>query len=267
MSKSKPETLDLKFPIFETHCHLDYLKRYSLDELLKECRSSNIQKFLTISVEAENLDKVVKISELHDFIYCSQGIHPHHAIEYSDIVEQKILKNIKRDRTIAIGEIGLDYHYDRSPRDIQKNVLERQLNLAIENELPIIIHTREADTDMISILKNFESKLKNVVLHSYTSGQELAEYALSQNYYLGFNGIITFKKAEDVVKRLKITPIDQMVLETDAPFLSPAPHRGKENGPQYLPFIAQKIMEVKNITAEELLPQVWNNSLRLFKLS
>lgn len=168
-------------------------------------------------------------------------------------------------RWAAVGEIGLDYHYNNSPIDVQKKVFEKQLQLACDLDLPVVIHTREADEDTRDILKNFIPHLKRKgVLHSFTSGRALAEYALSEGFYLGFNGIITFKKAENVQEVVQITPLEQILLETDSPFLTPVPHRGKENAPYYLPFIAQKVAELKGETIEKILPIVYQNSLNCF---
>jgi len=167
---------------------------------------------------------------------------------------------------VAVGEIGLDYHYNNSPREIQRKVFEKQLQIAADTDLPVIIHTREADEDTKSILKNFSPHLKKKgVIHSFTSGKELAEWVLNENFYLGFNGIVTFKKAENVQEIVKMSPLERILLETDAPFLTPVPHRGKENAPHYLPFVAQKIADLKGITARELEEQTLQNAYNCFQ--
>jgi TatD DNase family protein len=166
---------------------------------------------------------------------------------------------------VAVGEIGLDYHYNNSPRDIQIAVFEKQLQIACDTNLPVVIHTREADEDTRDILKNFSKNLKSKgVIHSFTSSKELAEFVLAENFYIGFNGIITFKNAINVQDVVKITPIEQILFETDSPFLTPVPHRGKENAPYYLPHIVEKIAELKNISLDILKPQVYQNSFRCF---
>jgi len=265
--KRKEELLNLGHPIFETHCHLDYLKRFKTAETLKKCCQVGVEKILTIGVSLNHQDRLIELSEEFSNIYCSQGIHPHNANDFNKEIKEKILNNIKHPKVIALGEIGLDYHYDYAPREKQIEVFETQLEIAIQADLPIVIHTREADSDCLSILKNSQSKIKNIVLHSYTSGVELAEYALSQDYFIGFNGIITFKNAQNVRDILSIVPITNLVVETDAPFLSPTPHRGIENGPQLIPFVAQKIAIEKNIDIKILLKQMWENSHKLFNLT
>lgn len=249
----------------ETHCHLDYLKAHSLDEILRLSKDGGVEKIITIAVQDENLDKVLAIASSHPQVYCSQGIHPHHAVDTKTEALLKIRENLKSKKVVAIGEIGLDYYYNKSPRDVQIKVFEEYLNLAIEFNLPVIIHTRDAEDDTVAILKNFSPQLKRKgVLHSFTSKKELAEYALKENFCLGFNGIITFKNAQNVREIVEITPIEQILFETDAPFLTPVPHRGKENGPQYLPLVADKISEIKNIEKSKLYRQVLLNTNSLF---
>lgn len=254
---------------FETHCHLDYLKAQETSALVQAASESGVEKIITISVSPDNLDGVIDISRNFAQVYCSQGVHPHDAKEYSALVGEKIRANIERHpKVVAIGEIGLDYHYDKSPRDIQREVFEQQLQLSIDLDLPAIIHTRDADSDTQDILRNFAPKMKKKgVIHSFTSSLALAEFCLQEGFSIGFNGIITFKNAENVRDVLRATPKEKILFETDAPFLTPVPHRGKENGPHYLPFVAAKICEVKNLESGELYPLVFKNSLKLFNLN
>ena len=254
-------------PIIETHCHLDYLKNQTVLETIQKSQAMGIDKIITISVSPENMDETFKLAKENDSLYCSQGIHPHEAHNWEDALLEKIEKAAKNPTVVAIGEIGLDYHYDFSPRKKQIEVFETQLDLASRLDLPVIIHTREADSDMHSILKNFSKSLKRKgVLHSYTSGAELAKSAISWGFYLGFNGIISFKNAKNVQDILEATPIENILLETDAPYLTPAPFRGKENAPFYLPFVAEKLIEIKGQNAQGTLSQIYENSLKLFSL-
>ena len=194
--------------IIETHCHLDYLGLEKLQEILELSTQAKIQKIITIGVDPENLDKVKQISDDHEMIYYTQGIHPHDAKLATEIEFDKIATRSSEKKMVAVGEIGLDYHYDNSPRDIQKSVFEKQLQLSLDHNLPVVIHTREAEEDTMAILRNFP-KIKGVV-HSFTSSLELAEFVLGRNLFLGFNGIITFKNA--VLKMSQI--IFRMVLTT-----------------------------------------------------
>lgn len=251
--------------LIETHCHLDYLKELPLEEIRAKIKEAGITKVITIGVDPENLDKVHELSKLYPEVYYTQGIHPHDSKEASETEFQKIITRSAEAKMVAVGEIGLDYHYNNSPRDIQIKMFERQLQIACDQDLPVVIHTRDADEDTQSILKNFSSKLKRKgVVHSFTSSKELAEFVLSEGFYIGFNGIITFKKAENVQEVVKITPPAHILFETDSPFLTPVPHRGKENAPYYLPFVAAKVAELKGLDLEQLKGQVYQNSLQCF---
>ena len=251
--------------LIETHCHLDYLKAEPLDEIRKKISEAGISKVITIGVDPENLDKVKELSDSCPEIYFTQGIHPHDAKEATEVEFNKIMTRSTLPKMVAVGEIGLDYHYNNSPPEIQRKVFERQLQIAVDKDLPVVIHTRDADEDTKAILRQFSAHLKRKgVVHSFTSSIELAEFVLGEGFYLGFNGIITFKKAENVQEVVKITPAEQILFETDSPFLTPVPHRGKENAPYYLPFVAAKIAELKNCDLEQLKSQVYENSLNCF---
>lgn len=251
--------------IIETHCHLDYLKALPLEEILLRAQDAGVEKFITIGVDPENLDGVMNLSIKHQNIYFTQGIHPHDAKSFTQVERDKIISRSTHPKMVAIGEIGLDYHYNNSPQDVQRKVFCEQLQLAVDHNLPVVVHTRDADEDTRDILKDFAPFLKRKgVIHSFTSGIKLAEWCLSEDFYLGFNGIITFKNAKNVVEVVEITPLDQILLETDSPFLTPVPHRGKENAPYYLPFIAEKVSELKNVSKEEVLRMTYANSLSCF---
>ena len=251
--------------MIETHCHLDYLKAEPLEEILKKIKEAGITKVVTIGVDPLNLDKVMELSNAHEQIYFTQGIHPHDAKEATDVEFNKIIARATMPKMVAVGEIGLDYHYNNSPPESQRTAFEKQLQIACDSDLPVVIHTREADEDTKAILKNFSKTLKRKgVVHSFTSTLELAEFVLEEGFHIGFNGIITFKKAENVQEVVKITPAERILFETDSPFLTPVPHRGKENAPFYLPFVAAKIAELKGLNLEELKTQVYQNSLNCF---
>jgi TatD DNase family protein len=251
----------------ETHCHLDYLKQLPTEEIIQKAKEQNIEKIMTISVEPDNLQTVIDIANTYENVYCSQGIHPHDAKLANDNVLKTIKENaLKESKVLALGEMGLDYHYDNSPRDIQKKYFRAQLELAAEIDYPVVIHTRDADDDTIEILKDLGPSLnRKGVLHSFTSTPKLAEVALDLGFYIGFNGIITFKKAQEVRDIVSLTPIEKILLETDSPFLTPVPHRGKENAPFYLPFVAQKVAQIKELPLEEVQEQCYQNSIDLFK--
>ena len=270
MSKKRRDIPLFTHPIIETHFHLDMLKAQTRQDLVSLCLQHNIEKMITISTSEKNLDEVISITQTFNNIYCTQGLHPHDGKEWNESVRAHILSNLKdplkNKKIVAIGEIGLDYYYSKSPRDEQLKAFEEQLQIAVDFNLPVVIHTRDADDDTISVLKNFGTVLKRKgVVHSFTSGLTLAQFALDEGFCLGFNGIITFKNAENVRDALRITPLEKILLETDAPFLTPDPYRGVENAPFYLPFIAEKIAEVKAVSLEDVLTNAYKNSLALFK--
>jgi len=270
VSKKRRDIPLFSHPIIETHFHLDMLKAQTRQEIVDKCLQHNIEKMITISTSEKNLDEVISITETFPTIYCTQGLHPHDGKEWNESVREHVIRNLndplKNKKIVAIGEIGLDYYYSKSPRDEQIKAFEEQLQIAVDFNLPVVIHTRDADEDTMAILKNFSSTLKRKgVVHSFTSGLTLAQFALDEGFCLGFNGIITFKNAENVRDALKITPLERILLETDAPFLTPDPYRGVENAPYYLPFIAEKIAEVKAVSIDDVLTQTYQNSLTLFR--
>lgn len=255
--------------LFDTHCHLDYLKQDSTEVIIQKTLDQSVDKMMTIATEPDNLDEVIKIAETYpDHVFCTQGIHPHDAKSYSLEVEAKIKSNLENSKQIkAIGEIGLDYHYDYSPKDKQAQAFEAQMQLAVDNNLPVVIHTRDAEEDTWSILSSFQNQLtRPLVLHSFTSEKWLAEKALEAGFYIGFNGIVTFKNAHNVREVLDIVPLDKLLLETDAPFLTPTPHRGKENAPFYLPHTAKYICEHRQWNQDSALEQIYQNSLEFFQI-
>ena len=233
------------YKIIETHCHLDYLKDHPLEEILEVAKSQGVEKFLTIAVEPDNFDTVYELSQKYPEVYFTQGIHPHDAK--------------------LVGEIGLDYHYDNSPRDIQKQVFKKQLEIAIKLTKPVVIHSRDADEDTISILKHYAPLMKRKgVIHSFTSGENLARTAMDLGFYLGFNGIITFKNAGNVRDIVTLAPIEKILVETDSPFLAPIPFRGRENSPKNIPHIIEKIAEIKGLDPEQVANITFKNAMDCF---
>lgn len=266
MSKSKKRDIpQFDHSIIETHCHLDYLKELPLEDVIERSQAQGIERIVTIAVSPENLDTVVTLTKQHEMIFGTQGVHPHDAEKFTSDTEAQIREQALFDRMVAIGEIGLDYFYDNADRNVQRRVFETQLQIASDLNLPVVIHSRDADDDTMAILRNFESSLKRRgVIHSFTSGPELAQYAIDQGFCLGFNGICTFNKAQNVRDIIAMTPVENIILETDAPYLTPVPYRGKENAPFYLPFVAEKVAEVKEMEIEPFLKAAYENSLRLF---
>lgn len=266
MSKKNPRPVPrFNTPIIETHCHLDYLSSDDLPQVLDEARDRGVERFITIAVSPDNLATVRSLTEQAADIWGTQGVHPHEADKWCASVAADVLTGCDHPRILAVGEIGLDYHYDHADRAAQRNAFEAQLEIAIERNMPVVIHTRDADDDTHAILANYSAHMpKKGVIHSFTSGLPLAEYCLSEGFYLGFNGITTFNRADNVRDVVRATPVSQLVLETDSPYLTPVPYRGRVNTPRYLPLIAEKIAALKDLDIEAFLAIVRANSHALF---
>ena len=265
MSKKHRDIPNPGLPIIETHFHLDYLKEGSPDDILQAARAIGVERFMTISVEPDNMPVALALAEQHHDLYATLGVHPHEAAHFNDETAAYIRTHTIHEKVVAVGEIGLDYYYDHCDREVQRRVFARQLELAVESGLPVVIHTREADEDTMAILREYAPQMpRKGVVHSFTSGMELAQLAVELGFCLGINGIVTFNKADNVRAVVAATPLENLLLETDAPYLTPVPFRGLENAPKYLPFVAEKIAGVKNIPLENVLQQTYRNSLREF---
>jgi TatD DNase family protein len=265
MSSKKRDIPVFQQAIIETHCHLDYLKEHALDEILERCAQANVERIITIAVSPDNLDTVLKLTTEAANIYGTLGVHPHDAQKFTAETAAQIREQATQAKIVAIGEIGLDYYYEHCDRKTQQKVFETQLQIACDLNLPVVIHSREADADTQAILQNFSTHLRRKgVIHSFTSGIELAKFAIADGYCLGFNGICTFPKADNVRDIIRLTPPQNILLETDSPYLTPVPFRGRENAPFYIPFVAEHVANVKEMPVEELLPMIYQNSLRVF---
>lgn len=252
-------------PIVETHCHLDYLEDSDLQTVLDQAFEVGVERIITISVSADNLDTVRKLADSHAHVWCTQGIHPHEAESWNTALSDQVRQGCGHPGVIAIGEIGLDYYYDHADRQAQMSAFDEQLALAAELDLPVVIHTREADDDTRAILTNHSTALgRKGVIHSFTSSLALAEFCLEEGFMLGFNGITTFRNADNVRSVVEATPVERIVLETDAPYLTPVPYRGRPNAPCYLPFVAETLADIKALPVEQFLQHARDNSYKLF---
>lgn len=252
-------------PMIETHCHLDYLQALAPEAMVERAQQQGVQRIVTIAVAPDNLARVRQIASQNESVFCTQGVHPHEASLYTAEIGEQIRTAAATDsKVVAIGEIGLDYHYDHSPRKQQQAAFAEQLQIACDLDKPIVVHTRDADADTQAILADFTRLGLRGVIHSFTSGLALAEYCLSEGFALGFNGIITFRSAENVRAVLAQAPINQILLETDSPYLTPVPFRGQENAPYYLPLVAQAVADLKQIDPESVVMHTTHNAEQLF---
>ena len=265
MSKQKRPIPVFDRPLIETHCHLDYLEQASTDEIVSRAGEVGIERLITIGVEPANLGAVRRLTETYPSVYGTQGVHPHQASLFDADADAEIVAHLGGAKIVAVGEIGLDYYYDNAPRSVQRSVFSRQLEIAAEHQLPVVIHTREAEADTAAILSEHAPQLsRKGVIHSFTSSVELAEQCLELGFYLGFNGIVTFRNADNVRAVVAATPPERILLETDSPYLTPVPYRGRENAPFYIPFVAEAVAQVKEREIGDLLATVYDNSRNVF---
>lgn len=253
--------------LIDSHVHLDD-RRFDVDRerLIKSLRESGIELVINVGADLNSSIKSVSLAEEYDNIYASVGIHPHSAKEMDDSTIDILKSFASRDKVVAIGEIGLDYYHDHSPRDIQRKRFKEQIELAKEVGLPIIIHTREAAADTFDILKEAQDGSLEGVLHCYSGSVEMAKDYIDMGFYISLAGPVTFKNARVPKEIAKAVPIDRLFVETDAPYLTPEPHRGKRNEPIYLRYVAGTIAELRGITFEELARKTSENVKRLFKI-
>jgi TatD DNase family protein len=220
---------------------------------------------VTISTRVGQFDQVLAVAERFDDVYCSVGTHPHYAHEELDVTPDDLACLAEHPKVVAIGEAGLDYHYDNSPRDAQAAGLRAHIAAARATGLPLVIHAREADSDLAAILEEeSESGAFPAVLHCFSSGRALAEAGIALGHYVSFSGILTFKNAQAIRDIARDVPADRILLETDAPYLAPAPYRGKRNEPAFVAHTATALAEARGVGADEIAAQTTDNFFRLF---
>ena len=256
----------------DSHAHLD-VPNYDADraEVIARARAAGVELMLEIAgsdIGKGSLEPGLRLANEHEFIYAAIGLHPHEASLYNTQLEKTLLDCSRHPKVIGWGEIGLDYHYDHSPRDVQQQVFQRQLELAIERRLPVIIHTREAEEDTIAILRQAWAENGGAdiggIIHCFTSSQALADAALEMGFYISFSGILTFKNAEALREVARQVPLDRLLVETDSPYLAPVPHRGKDNQPAFVRYVAETLASVRGIDYPDLVEATTSNFFKLF---
>ena len=252
----------------DVHTHLNFLKDMTPEEGLAQARAAGVTRFITIGTEPADHMVVLELARKYfPEVGCTLGVHPHEGAIYSDEVEAFIDRHAPEREVIAIGEIGLDYHYDKSPREDQKLAFRRQLQLALKHRMPVEIHTRDAEADTVELLKELGGPVSGI-LHCFTGTQWLAKEALDLGLDISFSGVITFKNAGDLREVVKFVPLDRLHVETDAPYLAPVPQRGKSNVPAFVVHTAAAVAELKGVSLERLQEVTLANARRTFpKLS
>ena len=252
--------------LIDSHCHLDFPDfATELDEVVGRATALGVARLVTISTRVKRHKELIDIVERFPSVYCSVGTHPHHAQEEPDIGTKELVARTRHPKVVAIGEAGLDYHYDNSPRDLQETSFRAHIAAARETKLPLVIHAREADEDVAKILAEETGKgAFPAVLHCFTGGRDLAMAAIDLGLSISFTGILTFKNSQNLRDIARELPADRILVETDAPYLAPLPHRGRRNEPSFVIETAKMLAQVREVSPEEIARQTTENFFRLF---
>ena len=255
--------------IVDSHCHLDFSNLFNqLDDVVKRAKNKNVETLLTICTTLDSFEKIKLIIAKYNNIYGTFGIHPHETSKYKDI-NSKFIIDIKNNnqKIIGIGETGLDFFYNYSDKEIQTKMFEEHIFAASELKIPLIVHTRNAETETIDILKNVSKDLNlKVLIHCFTGTAEFAKKLLDLNCYISVSGIITFKKSEKLLEAVSEIPLDKLLVETDSPYLSPEPLRGKSNEPSHIIHTIDKLSQIKKTSASAIINSTTSNFKNLFNL-
>lgn len=252
--------------IFDTHAHYDD-EQFDTDreELLKSMEAGGVGLIVNAGSTIRSWDAIIRLTEDYDFIYGSVGVHPDEAGSLDEQNFARMRELLDLEKIVAVGEIGLDYYWDKESHDLQKKWFVRQLELAREKGMPVMIHSREAAADTMEIMKEHAQGM-NAVIHCYSYSAEMAREYVKMGYYIGVGGVVTFKNAKKLKQVVESIPLEAIVLETDCPYLAPVPYRGKRNCSLYLPYVAEEIAKIKGVTAEEVVRQTEENARKLYRL-
>ncbi len=252
--------------LIDHHCHLDFPDfAPERDGVVARAHAAGVGLMVTISTRVKRFDQVRAIAEAYPSVFCSVGTHPHNAHEELDLPVSRLVELSQHPKVVAIGEAGLDYFYDKSPRPAQREGLLKHIAAARQSGLPLVIHSRDADDDMGDILEAEMAKgAFGAVLHCFTGGQRLADRAVALGLYVSASGVVTYKKSDDLRRVFASVPLDRLLVETDAPFLGPGPHRGKRNEPAFVVHTAATLAEVKGVNRDAIARATTDNFFRLY---
>ena len=251
--------------MIDTHSHINMIESLSLDEIIKNAFDNGIDKIIVPSAYPADMENIMDLVNKYDNVYGMLGIHPSEVKSWDDSFIEKIKNYAKNSKIAAIGEIGLDYYWDKSFNDLQKEVFIKQIKLANELNLPIDIHDREAHKDTYDIIQEHNNGSK-VIMHCFSGSVEFARECVKAGFYLGIGGVVTFKNAVKMKEVAKDVPLEKILLETDAPYLTPVPFRGKENQPAYVKYIAEEIASLRGISVEEVAQITTENAKTVFNI-
>ncbi len=251
--------------MIDTHTHINCIDDFSIDEILKNASDNGVEKLIVPSAYASDIDIVAKLASKYENVYGLLGVHPSEVKDWTDDLIDKIKECAKSPKIVGIGEIGLDYYWDKSFNDLQKEVFIKQINLANELNFPISVHDREAHKDSFDILTEF-NKNSIVIMHCFSGSVEFMHECVKQGWYIAIGGVVTFKNAIKMKEVAKEVPLDKLLIETDAPYLTPVPYRGKTNQPAYVKYVAEEIANLRNTSFEEIDEQTTKNAKLVFKI-
>lgn len=252
--------------LVDSHCHLNF-KDFSADveEVIERARASGVRVMQTICTKMSEFEEIYAIADAHEDVYCSVGVHPHEAGVGAMVTVEELVEAARRPRVIGLGETGLDYFYEHSPREEQKESFRRHIEASRRTGLPVIVHTRDAEEDTLDILSEEMEKGAFIgLIHCFTSSKQLADRCIELGFYISLSGILTFKKATDLQEAAKALPLERLLVETDAPYLAPAPHRGKRNEPSFTLLTNRFLSELKGISEDECARITSENFFALF---
>ena len=250
--------------LIDTHSHIDMLENISIEDALKNAEANGVKRVILPCAYPKDLEKISNIAQNYKNVYAYLGIHPTEARDWNDDLINTIKKSVKANKKIVgIGEIGLDYYWDKSFIDLQKEVFIKQIQLANELNLPINIHDREAHKDTFDILQEY-NRNSTVIMHCFSGSAEFAQECIKAGYYIALGGVVTFKNAVKMKEVAQSIPIDRLILETDAPYLTPVPHRGEENQPAHVKFVAEEIATLRLTSFDEIATITTQNAERIF---
>ena len=252
--------------LVDSHCHLDFPDfADDRDGVLARAKAAGVELMVTISTKITEAEKIISLADAHDELVCSVGIHPHEAGREPETSAAQLVDLAQHEKVVGIGDTGLDYFYERSPREAQQKNFRAHIEAARQSRLPLIVHARDADEDTAAILENEMGKGDYPgLIHCFTAGPELARRALDIGFYISISGIATFKNATDLRDTIKDIPLERLLVETDAPFLAPVPNRGKRNEPAFVADTAAALAELKGVSTEELARITTDNFYSLF---
>lgn len=253
--------------LFDTHAHLDDAKfQGETEEIITRAWEKGVSLILNVGYNLHHARQSIALAEKYDFLYAAVGLHPSDAKDADDTFWEEIKKLVVHPKVVALGEMGLDYYWDNCPRDVQGQVFRKQIRLAKELNLPIIIHDRDAHQDVLTIVREEGAQQVGGIFHAFSGSWEMAQEVMDLGFYISIGGPVTFKNARKILEVVEKAPLESLLIETDCPYLTPHPYRGKRNEPGYVHLVAEKIAEIKKTSFEEVAAATKENGMKLFRL-